>query len=157
MILHKTKGVNPRMTVCYRCGKDAESIILLGKNDKKVTCSNCGTINYGCNKHDKCNKCGFKMYNSEQEEIGEYEKIPVLCSECEKEIESFKNVVSSGGIYFKCNECGQSGVIKKSDYSMYIRGIHTKNSNDIYDKEDEFGKYLSCGIEFNSCKEHQKE
>ena len=44
--LHRTEGVNPRMTACGRCGKDV-GVALIGALDKKFICGSCNTVSYG--------------------------------------------------------------------------------------------------------------
>ena len=77
---HNTKGVNPKLTYCPRCGDDAEELMLLGALD------------------------------------GKYE-----CNTCNEEIAQHKAVVDAGGIYWKCEDCNNNGVIKKNDYSDAVR------------------------------------
>ena len=122
IILHKTKGLNPRLTFCRRCGKDAEEIVLLGARDSKRVCTACGTVNYGMSAKEACGKCKHLLFDSVREPIGEFEKLPAhdFCDKCRKELKEWKEIVSEGGIYWKCKN-GHTGVIRKSPFSDMIR------------------------------------
>lgn len=118
ILLHPKKGLNPRMTICYRCGKGTNEILLLGPSEYKHECK-CG-INFIGKKIDKCPRCNEISNNSEV--IGEYEKVPSgLCDDCKKEIEEFKAIVEEGGVYWRCTGCGKSGVIKKNEFTDNLR------------------------------------
>lgn len=83
--LHPTKGLNPHLTVCPRCGGDTDEIILLG-NSKAF-----GDIN----DWEKVTSSDF-------------------CKKCKKELAYFKSEVEKGGIYWKCDICQCNGVIKQN-------------------------------------------
>ena len=122
--LHKTKGVNAHMTVCPRCGKDGDSIVLLGAEDKKYLCSECDAVNYGLSKGKSCNRCG-STYVSYLGIVEDYEKVPALCKACEDELETFHKEIKQGGVFFRCTKCGAEGVIKgDSDLAIATR-LHT--------------------------------
>ena len=122
MILHKTKGVNPRLTFCPRCGGDGPDLILLGNRDSVITCPFCNTANYGAIRSDKCGSCGQPLSRGESRKIEEHERIPgSLCKTCKEEVENFKKEVEKGGIYWKC-KCGATGVIKGgSELAVQVR------------------------------------
>jgi hypothetical protein len=45
--------------------------------------------------------------------IGENEKLPgSLCEACEKEVAEHAAEVAAGGVYFRCEACGATGVVK---------------------------------------------
>jgi len=112
MILHKEKGVNPRMTFCPRCGGDGPDIALLGNRDSVITCPFCNAANYGAFRSSDCGSCGQPLSNGESRKIEEHERIPgSLCKTCEEEVENFKKEVEKGGIYWKCR-CSATGVVK---------------------------------------------
>lgn len=109
--LHPTKGVNPHLGLCPRCGKDSGDILLLGTNDKKFVCNRCDLTSYGAS---HCLKCLDQ--NGETKVIQEGEKIPShICKECETEVNDLRAVVEAGGIFFECKDCGANGVIRKTD------------------------------------------
>lgn len=112
MQLHSTKGVNPRLTFCTRCGGDGAEIILLGARETVRTCRNCGTHNFGSRASDKCGKCGEKLFDADSRKIGDSEKLPGgICDTCKAELESFRSEVAAGGVFWRC-ACGAEGVVK---------------------------------------------
>jgi hypothetical protein len=137
---HKTRGVNPRMGACPRCGKDNGEILLIGSRERKVTCRSCGTVNYGVSGRAKCGKCGQYMADGKIETIEEHERIPShLCDDCAKEIEEHKKIVADGGVFWRCSHCRSEGVIRKSDFAMAVRRANKLDTE----------PYQPCGVEFN--------
>lgn len=125
MQLHPTKGLNAHMTCCTRCGKDGDEIVLLGNQDSKYICGNCGLVHYGHTAH--CQKCGnASRAVLKKEAIGEWEKLPSTCKECREENEKFWKVANeaakTGGIIYKCQKCGSEGVITgTADIAVAVR------------------------------------
>ena len=108
--LHKEKGVNPRLTVCPRCGGDGSELILVGALDRVSVCKSCGLKHYG-HMGCSCQTCGGSLVFDHC--LKEGEKLPgSLCESCEKEVKTFQAVVAAGGIYFRCKDCKANGVIK---------------------------------------------
>ena len=124
--LHKTKGVNPFLTTCPRCGGTGPEIILVGSRDYKDICEVCGQVyiggadpktkREGClrerlganDEKVRCNSVHFR-----RESLEENEKLPGgLCHDCEAELKVHEEVVAAGGIYWKCADCKRAGVIK---------------------------------------------
>lgn len=120
--LHKTKGVNPHLTFCRRCGRDGNELILLGTRDYKTQCPNCNTMNYGSSPRDKCGKCKKSMHNGKKESIEEYERLPSgdICDNCKKELDNTEAIVIAGGIYFKCS-FGCEGAIPDCEFTKDFR------------------------------------
>lgn len=113
IILHKTLGVNPRLTYCPRCGGEGRGQLLLGNRDYKTKCEHCGTMNFGTRRSEKCGNCKHPLRDSEQTPLTEYEKLPGgLCAACEEEVALHKSVVAEGGVYWKCSNCPATGVLK---------------------------------------------
>lgn len=143
--LSKEKGLNPRLTYCTRCGGDAGEIVLLGDREYKIKCSNCDCWNFGAKFSDTCGKCKQTLRGGSRERIEDDEKLPSsnLCDECVKEIQKYKNIVTEGGVYFRCKQCGSEGVIKgESEYAKHAR---------------EYAKIFPpdpMGIEMENCSEH---
>lgn len=107
--LHPTKGVNPHLTYCRRCGVDAGEIILLGTNDRVLECSVCHLKLIGggkCPEHPSA-------YTPFDRVIDEHERLPAIepCDACKAEIMLHKSIVAEGGVYWKCPD-GHEGVIK---------------------------------------------
>lgn len=122
MLLHKEKGLNPKMTYCPRCRKETDEIVLLGNRNNVLTCPWCGTRNYGSTTKDSCGACKNSLQSAEVKEIGEFERVPgSLCDECQQELKEFDEEVKKGGIYWRC-KCGAMGVIKaSSEYAQEVR------------------------------------
>lgn len=143
--LHPTKGVNPRLTICPRCGKDGPELILMGTRDYYVTCPSCGMRGYGGFEDGRCPKC--KAYASERTPIGDHERIPgSLCQECKDEIKLHRELVEAGGVYWSCKDCHGEGVIKgTSDFAKHFRA-HAEGGK--Y-KDPVNGKYPAIGVAFD--------
>lgn len=110
ILLHPTKGVNPRMTQCPRCGGPGEEIILLGRLDMKFTCARCHQVSYGA-RHCLNEKC--QSSHGTQEPIEEHERLPGgLCKACEAKQAAVDAMVQAGGAYFRCKRCKSEGAIK---------------------------------------------
>lgn len=104
--LHRTKGLNPHLSVCSVCGGPARDVILIGRREVKTTCPECDTINYGSFSYEKCGNCGSSLRGGASSRIEDNEKIPSICEECEakqkKQIDEMRAMVSAGGIYWVC-------------------------------------------------------
>jgi len=113
LLLHQTKGVNPKLTICAWCGKDV-SVALLGAHEGVYECRQCKRTHIGG--RPKSCPCGARDYGNfvKTRNIGEYEKLNIgeLCDDCSKKKEEHDRVVAEGGIYWKCAECHSAGVIK---------------------------------------------
>ena len=59
------------------------------------------------------------------------------------DVNSAIGVVMSGGIYFKCSECGTSGVITNSEFTQDFK--HKAGVS----------AYAPLGVEFFSCENHE--
>ncbi len=117
--LHPTKGVNPHLGVCPRCGGDNGEIALVGANDGIYVCHRCKQRHVGRPK--ECAQCGHWDF-TKTGELGENERIPTgLCKSCETEVAEHKKVVASGGVYFKCSDCGVSGAIRPNAFTEAVR------------------------------------
>lgn len=112
--LHREKGLNPHMTVCPRCGKDGDSIVLLGATDKIHTCPKCGLRHVGRPDDGECQGCGagFARERWKTRTIEDYERLPVRCKACDDELAEWESVVKAGGVYFRCADCKTEGVIR---------------------------------------------
>lgn len=107
--LHSTKGVNPHLTECVRCGREI-GIILLGVHDHKYTCDKCKCVHYG-GYSSTCAHCKTKSTFTKKE-IGDSEKIPGgLCDSCEAKQKACDEEVEAGGVYIRCEDCGMQGAL----------------------------------------------
>ena len=121
ILLHKTLGLNARMTFCPYCLGPGEYLILAGRLNWKVEC-NCGTIGYGMTSRDKCTNCGQVGQWGKRIELDDYEKVPAAspCDKCREGNETANEAVRNGGIFFKC-EAGCFGAVQKSDFADNLR------------------------------------
>ena len=139
MRLSKEKGVNPKLTFCRRCGGDTEELMLIGANEGKFTCSQCGMVSFGSQPMGYCPNCKQNHLMTRTGTIGEYEKLPASepCDKCKKEITKHESIVAKGGVYWKCTKCGSEGVIKgTTELAKEVRKRH------------KIKKPAPCGIDF---------
>ena len=145
--LHPEKGVNPRLTICRRCGKDV-GIAMFGRINHKYTCSSCGCIHYGPPDRVRlpvidrraCQKCGEGFGTHwKKEVIDEHEKIPIeVCDDCIEKQKASDDAVKAGGIYWRCEDCGSEGaIIAEHDLSKHVR------------KEMDIEPPKPCGVALN--------
>jgi len=150
--LHPTKGMNPILTFCERC-HESNSIIMAGAAISAVykgACPDCKTMIY-CTSNDARNtpreqeaRCPCGTYLTCQK-ISDNEPIPYgICQECQDELASFKQIVTDGGVYFKCKSCNANGVIKAGS----VLAIKVRELSKIATPDP-------VGIEFESCDQHE--
>lgn len=156
--LHKDKGVNPKMTFCRRCGKDANELILVGADEGKYKCDSCVTTIFGYGK-GICPKCGHKGLNRVGK-IGEHERLPAtqFCDECKDETAEHQKVVEAGGVHFRCKDCGAEGVVKAgTSFAVQVRQTHQDQdpnlqegwyTKPIHTKGNDL-VYIACGVEMS--------
>lgn len=106
-------GVNPSMGICSICGKETGEILLLGRCNK-YKCSHCGKVIYGkMSVGSQCPRCGKNTINIIARDVEAPRFISSgLCDDCKKMMEDQKAIVESGGVYWRCKDCGACGVIK---------------------------------------------
>lgn len=143
IILHPTKGVNPFLTVCERCGKDI-GLILVGRRDKIRQCGGCKQHLIGFREMEPCPSCGDRGPHAYVKTLQEGDKLPGgLCDECDKEVREHNEIVRQGGVHWKCKECKRGGVIRPSDFAAKVReAANVPAPNPV-------------GVEFEKCAEHQ--
>ena len=109
--LHKTKGVNPYLTFCPRCGGEASELILVGSRDSIFECCGITLIGGG-----PCPKCKSSLNAKFVRKLEDHERLPARepCDKCKAELENFKKEVEAGGVFFFCEDCHCEGVIKAS-------------------------------------------
>lgn len=129
IVLHKTLGVNPRMTFCPRCGGDGQELVLLGIANFHGYCQQHGHV-YGA-RGNKCpiERCGNNL--RDVKELLDCERVPGydICDACTKTVEMQKKVISEGGIAFRCKGCGTEGAIPMSEkMAKLIHDVRAKNA-----------------------------
>lgn len=149
--LHPEKGVNPRLTICPRCGGDGPELMLIGNQDGVYKCKYCGKSGIGNPSgypKEKCPSSGSLNGRHEwkfQRRLDDMERIPgSLCDNCIQEIKEHEKLVADGGVYWRCLKCGKSGVIlAHSEFAKAVRNAHKLAEPDTE------GKYKPCGAEFD--------
>jgi len=148
--LHRELGVNPRLTICPRCGGDGQELVLMGARNYKEVCRECGMVHYGGAERTTrngtgrcCAKC--KSYNLDRVEMTDGEKvIGDFCDKCKAEMQQFDEIFKAGGVAFKCTGCGTHGMIEGgTDTARKVREAHGT--------EFTTGPYKKCGLEIPSC------
>ncbi len=145
--LSKKYGMNPALTLCPRCKKNTTGVILPGAASL-FECSQGHKI-VG-RREGKCTLCGDPSENWRLLERGiEASKHPIvgteLCDGCKAELAEYEEIVRSGGVYWRCKDCGSSGVIKpNSTFCQMVRnqaGIQAPDPIGV-----EFSKEHDCPV-----------
>jgi len=141
--LHPKRGIDPHLTFCRRCGGDGPELVV--GHMKKCEIDGKTFYSYpGYQARQLLKEQGYSEYAGTWVDLEDNEKMPsrTPCDACLKEIKLHKEVVAGGGVYWKCNQCHQRGVIKKSPFSDNVRAV---------------GKIEApapMGVEFDHCNEH---
>jgi len=119
--LSEKYGVNPTLTYCPRCGGEGQEIALVGRAIE-YECHNCKGRIVGIHPRT-CPHCESSQgFTSLGEFDGSGERLPgEICDSCQKEIEQLKKIVEEGGIYWKCANCKNRGVIRKNEFTEMVR------------------------------------
>ena len=138
--LSQKHGVNPSVCVCTNCGEDTGALVLPGRTNK-YKCG-CGRIAYGVKASDfgTCN-CGrsSETWDRIETDAEMPHKIGMgICDKCEAMFEEHHAIVERGGIYWKCSDCGSTGVVREtSELSIHVR------------KQMNMPAPGQCGVEFS--------
>jgi len=152
--LHPKRGLDPHLTFCPRCGGDANDLTI-GHLRRVELIDNWGR-SYDPKQYAYANRGeGTRRVIQELEkanrrfrdwqDVPEGERVPSNgpCDKCEAELVEHKALVAAGGIYWNCNSCSQSGVIKaQSELAKAVRrhaGIEAP---------------APVGVQFETCDEH---
>lgn len=147
--LHPTRGIDPHMSICPRCGGDGEELILGDLRKAEVN----GTGQYVYANRGKTSEAGqdlekqgviINRHDLHWEAVEEHERVPASrpCNKCEADIEMQEGLVKAGGVYFRCTVCHCEGVIKDNEFTRDIR----KNAGVEAPKP--------IGVEFDNCENH---
>lgn len=88
----------------------------------------------------KCARCGAKISNASRLASTNSKG---WCHACEEEVKMFDQVVAQGGIFWRCENCGYEGTIRKSEYTDAVRKVMRISAP------------KPCGMTFKSCSQHQ--
>ena len=125
--LSKDRGINPRLTVCCRCGGESPELLLIGTADWLHECTVCGVTHIGTARERRCKVDGCGGNLTRIRRLDEHERLPSTepCDACQAEIAEHRAAVEAGGVYFKCSDCGHQGVIKASSpFAAEVRKAH---------------------------------
>lgn len=153
IFIHDGTGKNKHNCFCPRCGSLTGKIVHFGPKEAVTTCPNCGTINYAAKPNNTCGKCFRLMAGGSVRILKKKEKIPDqnVCSSCAQDIRDEQIIVRNGGLFFRCQECGKTGIILPES-GLKIREEIGKG----YNIKDEGGFYPACGVDFKRCAQHEK-
>jgi len=144
--IHKERGLDPHLCFCRRCGEDTGAMTV-GAMVKYETPD--GRLLYAqAGKGSQAARdAGINILQCKKLEVEAGEKVPdiELCSNCEKELENFHAIVKAGGVYFRCKECENEGVIRKSEFADEVRRLNKVEAP------------APCGVEFDTCSQHTGE
>ena len=146
--LHPTRGLDPHLTFCPRCGKEGSNLAIgriqvahtHGEPDEIITC-----WSYGTGAQVKAALDAAGIYNYDTREAREGERLPDIepCDACQTEITRHRDLVAAGGVHFRCTQCNRHGVIKgDSDFAQEVRAAHKLPAPD------------PMGVEFANCNQH---
>lgn len=142
--LHKTRGLDPHLMFCPRCGGDTNGLTI--GHTIVGTLDDGRELYYMAGHRRKALEAnGLDRYtHMEPRELKEGEKVPAsnVCDKCETEIKNHRIIVTAGGVYWRCTECKQEGVIKKSTFADNIREAGGIEAPD------------PVGCEFEKCEQH---
>lgn len=174
--LHPEKGVNPFLTYCRRCKGDAAELILIGDNDGIYQCNAGASVGGPHTMYGRptprlddgdCEECGHRARWTRIGTIQDGQRLPATqpCDTCLKNIEEHKKIVEAGGVYFECEDCKASGVIKgTARMSPLVREQHQRDeekrrkangqslvegwfTKPIHNKGNDL-VYVPCGLRF---------
>jgi hypothetical protein len=111
ILLHPTKGVNPRLCFCPHCMRDGD-IIMLGAREYGGRCPSCNMLHIGIRNEPetKCTSCGHQGLQIMP--IPDEARIPVICDECRAGLQKAKELLDAGGCEWRCEDCNRSGIIE---------------------------------------------
>lgn len=109
--LQEQKAFGVSMVVCERCKKPTGEILLLGPADHFV-CNDCGTHGLGKGR-SVCSRCGSTSLSIVERNVVPPKYIANgFCKECKAELAHHDALVRQGGVYWKCQKCGSTGVVQ---------------------------------------------
>ena len=118
--LSKEHGIRPVLMYCPGCGKESGEIALVG-DGRVYTCRACRRKVATYTRPDKCPACrdGGPFDVSEYDES--VKLYGGLCDECQKREDELNEIVKSGGVSWRCSDCGSCGVVKPGEFASEVR------------------------------------
>lgn len=145
--IHPKRGLDPHLTYCLRCGGETNELTIGHLKLATLRDGRKFFYNYGKKKQALADIGVFESDVIDTRDVEEYEKVPASqpCDACQKEIALHKEEVRKGGVYFRCKECGKSGVIRaEAEFSKMVR------------EEGHIAPPDPIGVEFDKCSQHYK-
>ena len=138
------RGIDPHLTTCIRCGGEGQDIIL---GVLMTNVDNDGDTHYcprgKTGRHVKDLPRGKYFMGRWTEVTDTNLRIPSgLCKDCDAEVKAHAKVITDGGVFFHCTECGRQGVIRPGVFADEVRRVNKAATP------------KPCGVEFDNCKEH---
>ena len=136
--LDPVKGVNPKLCYCPRCGGESPELVLVGKRDYVDICLKCNMHAFGGKpRGGKCPSCKTNV-GWRRRKLEDGERLPGgPCKSCKDEIDEHDSIVRAGGVFWRCVDCKQGGVIRKNDFATAVRDEHGLTNGE------------PCGVEFS--------
>ncbi len=142
--LHKTRGLDPHLTYCPRCGGDGTGLTLGAL--RKATLEDGRVVYAQLGKTARTAKdLGLQPFELNWVDVDEHERVPdsSICDECEQEVALHKKEVDLGGVYFRCLACSTTGVIKHN----HALAVSVRKDAGVKAPEP-------IGVEFDKCEQH---
>lgn len=138
--INPKKGLDPRLTFCGRCGCDTNELIV-GDNRLMENSEGQKAIAPRGQTRSVAKKLGWGHYTVTEVPEG---RLPATepCDSCNAELIEWNEIAKAGGVYFQCDECKCSGMIKPSEYATVLREYTGTGPDD------------PCGVTFETCKMH---
>lgn len=145
--LHKERGLDPHMAICPRCNKENGEITVghikkAQMPDGRWVYASAGD---GVRKTQRQLEAQGLPRATGWVDVEEREKVPSPnpCKDCAEEMRVHAEVVKKGGVYFRCEACATTGVIKAESKLA----VETRKQNNIEAPDP-------CGIAFENCAQH---
>lgn len=119
----KTHGVNPTIGLCPNCNKENGEIVLVGRSNK-AKCTKCNKTIYGLDQ--RCPECnGSLRIEAFDVAVPQHITGKSLCKTCQNNQIEMETEINNGGIPWKCEDCGSTGVIKaSSEFAIQFKKDH---------------------------------
>lgn len=148
--LHHERGLDPHLTTCPQCGSEGRGLTIgelrkaeIPGHPGQYVYANRGQTTKSAADLEKRGVISHR-HDLHWEKVAEGEKIPDSepCDKCQAEQKEHAQIVAAGGVYFRCTQCQQQGVIKPNEFTVQVREKHELTNGE------------PCGIEFETCEEH---
>lgn len=143
-----------RKVICSSCSEEQAEIItdlVFYEVEDSSGATHVVPLGYKKMLETKVKEAGLTLV-SEWKQVPEDEPIKQgLCDTCEQRFAEQADIVLQGGMFYKCEECGQQGVFTKCQFSDEFR----EQMGEEYTKPNQEGMYPAVFGSFGSCSEHK--